>query len=104
MAIPQHQIFQRGQNKSIARRAMRGLMPDAARTNLQKTSLKPLYERALKDESCGQVHEYIHLDNQYLNSGPLVAYYTNRLKGQKEEDFRFWLALCLNIWIHRQDL
>ena len=104
MAVPQHQIFQRGQNKSIARRAMRGITPDAARNNLQKVSLKPLYEHALKDESPEQVHKYILQNNQYLNSEPLTAYYKGRLRDQKEESFRFWLALCLNMWVQQYNL
>jgi asparagine synthase (glutamine-hydrolysing) len=107
MAIPQHHIFRRGQNKYVAREAMRGLMPDQAWTNLQKVSPTPLYERSLKDtpkdDVYGWVDAYLHQSGEYVNSDLLVAHYENRLEGRTEEDFRFWLALCLNMWVHHHD-
>ena len=108
MAIPQHQVFQRGQNKSIARRAMRGLMPNQARTNLRRVSTTPLYERALKnapeDETSGWSCAYLRQENSFLDVNPLVAHYEDRIEGESEEDFRFWLALCLNMWLHHHSL
>ena len=105
MAIPQHQVFQRGQNKSIARRAMRGLMPDAALTRLQKVSPTPLYEHALKDEkSSARIRTYLTEESRFLNTDELEIHYKKRFEGREGEDFRFWLALCLNMWVQQHNL
>jgi len=104
MAIPQHQIFRRGQNKYIARRAMRGIMPEDARINLRKVSLAPLFENELKDDAADRVRALLQKRNLFLDSGSLELHFRDRIEGREEEDFRFWLALCLNMWMHRHNL
>ena len=104
MAIPQHQIFRRGQNKYIARKSMCGTMPEDARTQLQKVSPTPLYERALKDKAVGRVYSYLEKECPFLDSEKLAAHYENRLEGQESEDFRFWLALCMKMWMYHHAL
>jgi len=104
MAIPQHQIFRCGQNKYIARKSMCGTMPENARTNLRKVSPTPLYECALKDKAVGRVHSYLGEENSFLDSEKLLAHYEDRLEGKENEDFRFWLALCMKMWMHHHDL
>ncbi len=104
MAIPQYQIFRRGKNKSIAREAMRDLVPEEVRSNLQKVSPKPLYENALEDESSNQVCSYISCSDEYSDAEALLEYYEKRLTNRKGEDFRFWLALCLRMWVYHHDL
>ena len=104
MAIPQHQIFRRGKNKSISRRAMRGVMPDQTWANLQKVSRSPLYNFELKDEASERVRVYLRQDNSLLKSDALETYYKDRLENKKDEDFRFWLALCLNMWMRHHNL
>jgi asparagine synthase (glutamine-hydrolysing) len=104
MAIPQHRIFRHGQNKYLARRALKGLMPEAARARLQKVSPTPLYELELKDGTSAQIHSYFHVDNPFLDVDRLRVHYKARREGRTEEDFRFWLALCLLMWMHHNDL
>jgi asparagine synthase (glutamine-hydrolysing) len=104
MAIPQHQIFRRGENKYIARKSMCGIMPEGARTQLQKVSPTPLYERALKDQDVDHISSYLSRYSPFLESDKLADHYENRLEGQKNEDFRFWLALCMKMWMHHHDL
>jgi asparagine synthase (glutamine-hydrolysing) len=104
VAIPQNRIFRHGQNKHLVRRALKGLMPEAARTRLQKVSPTPLYENELKDEASARIHTYFDSNGSFLNANYLQAYYGDRREGRTEEDFQFWLALCLSIWMHHHNL
>ncbi len=47
LAIPQDQVQRPGEFKRLAKRAMAGVMPEAARTRLGKVPLSPLADRAL---------------------------------------------------------
>lgn len=47
-AVPPAALCQLGETKWVAREAMRGVMPEAARSSAQKINPHPLYEHALK--------------------------------------------------------
>jgi len=101
MAIPQHQIYRNGQNKYITRAALQGIMPENARSRLRKVIPTPLYERALKEQE-ERVRAYIDFPVPFVDSDQLEEYYDQRIHGG-HEDFRFWLALCLKMWLFHHD-
>jgi asparagine synthase (glutamine-hydrolysing) len=102
MAIPQDQICRNGQNKYITREAMRGIMPEKARQSLNKVSPAPLYDRALKDEE-ERIRSFINLDTPYVYNKQMRQHYGSRIQSGPE-DFRFWLTLCLKMWLSHHEI
>ncbi len=106
LAVPQRAINRAGENKRIARRAMRGVMPEAARRAAGKTSPKPLYERALRRRAQAAVRRLLSDTRAealgYVDGGALRAYYEGYLRGARE-DYRFWYALTLEMWLRQRE-
>ncbi|MEW6636306.1 MAG: asparagine synthase-related protein, partial [Actinomycetota bacterium] len=104
LAMPQWRVQRPSEPKGIARRAMRGVMPESARRSVRKIVPYPLYEKALKDWSRETVEGLISGSRAaargYLDEGALMAHYRAILRGEPEHSC-FWWALTLEMWLRR---
>jgi asparagine synthase (glutamine-hydrolysing) len=102
--VPQWTIQRVGENKRIARLAMRGLMPEQVRRSAAKISPAPLYHRALKEQARDTVLELLTGSRAaaggYLDEGALQNYYERFLRGGAERH-EFWWALTLEMWLRQ---
>jgi asparagine synthase (glutamine-hydrolysing) len=106
LAVPQRALSRAGNNKRLARTAMRGIMPEAARQRAGKTSPKPLYERALNERAqetvWGLLTNTRASADGYIDEDALRTYYERYLQGEAE-DHRFWYALTLEMWLRQHE-
>lgn len=104
LTVPQRALSRAGDNKRLARTAMRGIIPEEARQNAGKTSPKPLYERALKERAQETVWELLTNTyaeaHGYIDEDALRTYYERYLRGEAE-DHRFWYVLTLEMWLRQ---
>ena len=104
MASPQWRIQRVRESKRIARRAMRGIMPEKVRRSVSKITLYPLYERALKEQAKDTILDLV-TDSQsaargYLDEGVLREHYQSIRRGEPEHPC-FWWTLTLEMWLRR---
>lgn len=107
-AVPPDVLSRHGENKWILREAMRGLMPEAARTAARKIDPSPLYAHALKVTLSPLIQDV--LSNMHSVSGTeqmppvnisrLHDYYKMHQKGNDEDD-RFWYTLTFAMWLQQ---
>ncbi len=104
LAVPQRVLNATGKEKRLARIAMRGVMPEAARRRAGKVSPHPLYARALREQACDTV-QHLTTDMQaaargYVDEHVLRRHYDAVRTGEPEHPF-FWWALALEMWLRR---
>lgn len=102
MAVPQRELNRAGEFKLLARRAMRGVMPEEVRRAAGKGSMSPLLDAAIKQHAHETVLELIRepraealgfIDGRALAED--VAAYRRGEHGR----VHFWFALALEMWL-----
>jgi asparagine synthase (glutamine-hydrolysing) len=104
LAIPQWRVQRVGENKRIARLAMRGIMPEQVRRRAGKTIPVPLFDLGFKERARDTVFALITGSQAgargYLDEGALRNYYESFLRdGPQPHDF--WWPLTLEMWLRR---
>jgi asparagine synthase (glutamine-hydrolysing) len=104
LAVPQRVLNLPSETKRIARRAMRGIMPEKARREADKVFLGPLYRPALKEYAKDAVLDLI-TDSQagargYVDEDVLHNQYEAIRRG-KQGLHGLWEALTLEMWLRR---
>jgi asparagine synthase (glutamine-hydrolysing) len=104
LAVPQWVIQQVREPKRVARRAMRGIMPEAARQNACKIIPGSLFDRGFIDRAKDTVQGLI-TDSQaaargYLDEETLRACYESFLRGEPQR-YDFWWPLTLEMWLRQ---
>jgi len=104
LAMPQWRVQRPAEPKGIARRAMRGVMPEDARRCVGKIEPVSLFDRGFKDRSRETVMDLITNSQAaargYLDEDALRRRYLSFLRGEPQP-FDFWWALTLEMWLRR---
>ncbi len=104
LAIPQWRIQQVCESKRIARRAMRGVMPEEVRRKTAKILPTPVYEHAIRERSQDTITNLITdsgaVERGYLDESVLQDYY-QLIRGGKPIHPSFWWALTLEMWLRQ---
>ena len=106
LALPQAVINRPGdQSKPLLRNAMRGIMPEPARTGADKILPTPLYERGLR-LAAPTIHGLL-IDARteqrgWVDAAALRAHYDAWLTG-RPLDPAFWYALSVERWLRVQE-
>ncbi|MEW6637679.1 MAG: asparagine synthase-related protein, partial [Actinomycetota bacterium] len=104
LAMPQWRVQRPSEPKGIARRAMRGVMPESARRSVGKIEPVSLFDRGFKDRAKETVEGLISGSRAaargYLDENALRRYYLSFLRGEPQP-FDFWWALTLEMWLRR---
>ncbi len=104
LAVPQWVIQRAGDNKRIARRAMRAVMPEQTRRGTQKIEPVSLFDRGFKERARGTVVELLTgsraaaLGN--LDVGVLCNHYESFLRNEPQRH-DFWWPLTLEMWLRQ---
>jgi asparagine synthase (glutamine-hydrolysing) len=104
LAAPQWMLNVPSETKRIARRAMRGIMPEKARREAGKVFFSPLHERALKEYAKEAVFDLI-TDSRaaaygYIDEATLRNQYEALRRGDRELH-GLWETLMLEMWLRR---
>jgi asparagine synthase (glutamine-hydrolysing) len=104
LAVPQWVVQQVREPKRLARRAMRGIMPEAVRQKAGKIEPGALYQRGLLDRGRTTVEALIR-DSEaarrgFVDEDALSARYTSLLRREPPR-FDFWCPLALEMWLRR---
>lgn len=104
LSVPQWVIQQTREPKRIARRAMRGIMPEAVRQTARKIEPHDLYDRGFMERARGTVQNLI-TDTQaakygYLDECALQSCYASYLRGEPQRD-DFWWPITLEMWLRQ---
>jgi asparagine synthase (glutamine-hydrolysing) len=104
LAVPQWTIQRVGENKRIARRAMRGLMPEQVRQKAAKTIPVSLFDRGFKERATGTVFALVTGSQAgargYLDEGAFRYCYESFLR-DGPQPYDFWWPLTLEMWLRR---
>jgi len=104
LAVPQRIINRAGEIKRVARRSMRGIMPEEVRRAAGKINPTPLLDVAIKERARDTAQDlltdpraeaYGYLDGKTLRDH-MAAY---RRGDRRELDW--WNALSLEMWLRR---
>lgn len=103
LGVPPGLLCQAGEQKRFARRAMRGIMPEAARLQARKTYPLALYGWATRERERGAVLDLLHGSQAeargYVDSARLQRHFES--VGPDQEAVGFWPALALEMWLRR---
>ena len=104
LAVPQWVLNLPSETKRIARRAMRGIMPEEVRRKAGKIYPTPLYERALKEDAKDVVLDLITNSQAaargYLDEDVLRERYEAMRRGEQRYS-GLWEALALEMWLRQ---
>ncbi len=102
LAMPQWMVQRHAERKRIARRAMRGLMPEDMRTAARKIDPSPLFRRALEERAVGTIShllaDMVTADMGLLDEVALRRHYEDVRAGASDLP-GFWPALTLEAWL-----
>jgi asparagine synthase (glutamine-hydrolysing) len=104
LGVPQWVIQRSGENKRIARRAMRAVMPEQIRRGAQKIEPVSLFDRGFKERARGTVAELL-TDSRaaalgYLDAGVFCNLYESFLRNEPQRH-DFWWPLTLEMWLRQ---
>ena len=104
LSLPQWRVQRRGARKRLARAAMSGIMPEAARTKAAKTIPTALFDRGFRDRAVPVVEELLNgsqaAAHGWLDANVVRAVYDEyRATGDTPHDF--WWPLCVEMWLRR---
>jgi len=104
LSVPQWVIQQVREPKRIARRAMRGIMPEPVRQTVRKIEPHALFNRGFMDQSKATVQRLITRTQAgacgYLDESVLRDCYASFLRGEPP-CYDFWWPLTLEMWLRR---
>jgi asparagine synthase (glutamine-hydrolysing) len=104
LAVPQWRIQRVGEDKRIARQAMRGIMPEQVRQRAGKTIPVSLFDLGFKERARDTVSALITGSQAgsrgYLDEGVLRNYYECFLR-DGPQPYDFWWPLTLEMWLRR---
>ncbi|HEX7001072.1 MAG TPA: asparagine synthase-related protein, partial [Trueperaceae bacterium] len=102
LAMPQWMVQRHAERKRIARQAMRGIMPEDARTAARKIDPSPLFRRALEDRAVGTISHLltnmVTADMGLLDEAAVRRHYEDVRSGAPDLP-GFWPALTLEAWL-----
>ncbi len=106
LAVPTHQLYDRGAYKPILRNAMHGLLPERIRNRVQPTMLYPLFLHGMVKAQTKTVHQLLN-DSDRIWSQYVCADWLQHLvldPHQPDIDaFVLWLCVCFELWRMRFD-
>lgn len=104
LAVPQYQLTRLTEPKRLAREGLRGVIPEAVRLQLGKSSPEPLLACALRVRAKQTVHGLLRKMRAeaagYLDGRALATHYHEIVSGQRAHPL-FWQALALELWLRR---
>jgi asparagine synthase (glutamine-hydrolysing) len=103
-AVPQQVVQRQSSPKHLTREAMRGVLPDAARTSPAPSNQYPLYQRAFVEREVATVRELMRDSRAdaagLLDAGAVLATYESLLRGEPVYH-DFWYPLTVELWLRR---
>ncbi len=103
LSLPAWELYRNGRFKEIARRALVGLLPEAVRTRTRRTSLTPLFDRALRGPNRaaweGLLRSSGALWPRFVSSAWVEAA-LNRSAGSAG-DVALWNCMSFELWRRR---
>jgi len=104
LALPAWQVQRRSERKRLARRALAGIVPEAARSAATKTIPSRLYERGMQDRATATVDELLTSpvagEHGWLDVDAVRAVHDRyRRTGQLTHDY--WWVLTTELWLRR---
>jgi len=104
LATPQWRIQRVREPKRIARRAMRGIMPEEVRKEAGKIEPASLFDLGFKERAKDTVLDLMTNSRAaahgYLDEGALRNYYESFLRDERQR-YDFWWALTLEMWLRQ---
>lgn len=106
LATPAEQVFELGCNKTLLRRAMRGILPDTLRLRLDKTRLGAYVDLSLREKAGDLVDGLLATpwiaDLGWVEGPALRAAFREYRKGGAQvEKRKIWFAVTLELWLRR---
>lgn len=106
LAVPSHQLYNRGRFKHILRNALDGLLPDEVSQRIEQSSLMPLSRRGLVERERSTVQRYLHeshaLWTRFIRPEALEQ------AGQQPDDgpekLITWWSIAAGIWQEKRDM
>lgn len=104
LGVPQWRLHRHSRKKYLARRAMRGVMPESARRAARQGDPRALYRRAFNEREVRTVRELFATSraaaNGWLDGDAALAVYENYLRtGMVLHEF--WFPLTMELWLRR---
>ncbi len=104
LALPAWQVQRRGERKRLARRALAGIVPEAARVGAAKTIPSQLYDRGLRDRASATIDtlltEPVAAEHGWLDAEAVRAAHDRyRRTGRVPHDY--WWVLTTELWLRR---
>ncbi len=104
LALPAWQVQRRGERKRLARRALAGVVPEAARVGAAKTIPSRLYDRGLRERATATVDALltrpVAAEHGWLDTDAVrAAHERYRRTGQLTHDY--WWVLTTELWLRR---
>jgi asparagine synthase (glutamine-hydrolysing) len=104
LALPQWQVQDRDRPKHLAREAMRGIMPEAARAAVAKTIPTSLFDRGLRDRSIDTARDLLGrslaAEHGWLDAAGATRSYEHYVRTGHAR-FDFWWPLAVEWWLRR---
>jgi asparagine synthase (glutamine-hydrolysing) len=101
-AIPQHEVNRRSEEKRLARRATRALIPSRIRARLGKTEPDALFDRGFRDTGLAVARELLDdplvARRGFVDADGLRSSYDLFLRGEPVR-YDFWWPLTLEMWL-----
>lgn len=104
LALPQWQVQRRRRPKLLGREAMRGIMPESARSRASKTIPHALFDRGLREQAVKTVRSLltnsVAASNGWLDTAAVERTYEEYLTtGTTAHDF--WWPIAVEWWLRR---
>lgn len=104
LAVPQEVLNGAGEFKRVARRAMRGIMPEEARKNAGKIDPRPLFDAAIRDRARDTVQSLMEkprVEAYGFVDGQALADHVNAYRRGDHGRLHWWHTLTLEMWLRR---
>lgn len=104
LSLPQWRVQRRSAPKQLARAAMKGIMPEAARISARKTIPTGLFARGFRNRSAGLVQQLLTGSRAGANGwidDRVVRGVHERYCATGDTPYDFWWPLCVEMWLRR---
>lgn len=104
LSLPQWRVQRRGSSKQLARAAMEGIMPEAARAATRKTIPIGLFDRGFRERSVGVVSQLmtgsLAAANGWLDEREVLDVH-GQYRATGDTPYDFWWPMCVEMWLRR---
>jgi asparagine synthase (glutamine-hydrolysing) len=104
LAVPQRVLNQAGEEKRLARRSMRGIMPEKTRQAATRIGVKALFDRAFRQRAVNTVLDLVSnsrvADYGFVDEQELAENYMSFKRGE-HENATFWYTLSVEMWLRQ---